>query len=279
MSKPILNVVSFSGGKDSTAMLLKMLEKEIPVDVVLFCDTGLEFPALYRHIQKVEQKTGIDVTTVKNDDDFEYLFARKQIIRKSEKTIEKYGLNRLGYSWAGPRQRWCTERLKKQPRERFLRQLRDNYDVIEFIGIAADEKHRINRKCNQRENVRLPLVEWNMTEADCLEYCYEHGYDWEGLYTKMSRVSCWCCPLQSLKELRVLYFDFPELWEQLLKWDAMTWRSFRSDYSVIQLGKRFDFEKQWRKAGKSLGTKAFYSALKNHLKENDFEKIDARQFI
>ena len=56
MSKPILNVVSFSGGKDSTAMLLKMLEKEIPVDVVLFCDTGLEFPALYRHIQKVEQK-------------------------------------------------------------------------------------------------------------------------------------------------------------------------------------------------------------------------------
>ncbi|MDE5946451.1 MAG: phosphoadenosine phosphosulfate reductase family protein [Oscillospiraceae bacterium] len=44
---PFLHVCSFSGGKDSTAMLLKMLEMKMPVDVVLFCDTGLEFPQLY----------------------------------------------------------------------------------------------------------------------------------------------------------------------------------------------------------------------------------------
>lgn len=271
MCKKTINVISFSGGKDSTAMLLKMIEKGIPVDIVLFCDTGLEFPALYRHIRKVEQNTGINVTIVKSDEGFEYLFASKKIKRCSTKAIEKYGANRLGYSWAGPQTRWCTERLKTQPREKFLRKLRSQYDVIEYIGIAADEHYRINRKCNQRENIRLPLVEWNMTEADCLDYCYRLGYDWEGLYTKMRRVSCWCCPLQSLKELRVLYDEFPDLWEQLCKWDSMTWRQFRADYSVIQLEKRFDFEKRWLKSGNKLGTKAFYSALKKNLLEANYE--------
>ena len=39
MEKPILHVVSLSGGKDSTAMLLRMIEEGMPVDIILFCDT------------------------------------------------------------------------------------------------------------------------------------------------------------------------------------------------------------------------------------------------
>lgn len=57
-SKPEYHVVSLSGGKDSTAMLLMMLEKGMPVDDILFCDTGLEFPGLYAHLEKVEQYIG-----------------------------------------------------------------------------------------------------------------------------------------------------------------------------------------------------------------------------
>ena len=68
-----------------------------------------------------------------------------------------------------------------------------------------------------------------MTEADCLAYCKERGYDWGGLYDKMRRVSCWCCPLQSLAELRVLYQDFPDLWEQLKRWGC-------HDLAFLQIG-------------------------------------------
>ncbi len=85
----------------------------------------------------------------------------------------------------------------------------------------------------------------------------------------MRRVSCRCCPLQSLAELRVLYRDYPDLWAQLKRWDAMTWRSFRADYSVKQLEQRFDFEDEWLKAGNRLGTKAFYSALRERLVKLD----------
>ena len=54
-SKPDLHVVSFSGGKDSTAMLLGMIERDMPIDYILFCDTGIEFPAMYEHIDRVEK--------------------------------------------------------------------------------------------------------------------------------------------------------------------------------------------------------------------------------
>ena len=266
MGKPELHVVSFSGGKDSTAMLLRMLEEGMQVDIILFCDTGIEFPQLYGHIHKVEQSIGREITTVKADEGFEYLLLQKKVIRKRKTPLaERYGMESTGYSWAGSKMRWCTELLKNQPRERYLRKLREQYDVLEYVGIAADETYRLTRKCNRRPGIRLPLVEWGMTEADCLAYCKKRGYDWGGLYEKFGRVSCWCCPLQSLKELRVLYREFPELWKQMKKWDAMTWRSFRADYSVSQLEQRFDFEEEWLASGKPAGGRAFFSAMKARL--------------
>ena len=45
----------------------------------------------------------------------------------------------------------------------FLRQLREKYDIIEYVGLAADEGYRLERENNQRENNRHPLVEWGMT--------------------------------------------------------------------------------------------------------------------
>ena len=54
----MLNVVQFSGGKDSTSMLLMMLEKNMPIDDIIFCDTGKEFPQIYEHIEKVNKYIG-----------------------------------------------------------------------------------------------------------------------------------------------------------------------------------------------------------------------------
>lgn len=59
--KPQLHVVSLSGGKDSTAMLLRMVEEGMRIDLIIFCDTGLEFPAMYRHLEKLERDIGMKV--------------------------------------------------------------------------------------------------------------------------------------------------------------------------------------------------------------------------
>ena len=59
-------------------------------------------------------------------------------------------------SWAGPRNRWCTGMLKIRVINAYLKKLKENYTVIEYVGIAADETDRVKDKC-------YPLVEWGMT--------------------------------------------------------------------------------------------------------------------
>lgn len=44
------HIVSFSGGKDSTLMLILMLKKGMPIDDIIFADTGMEFRELYDYI-------------------------------------------------------------------------------------------------------------------------------------------------------------------------------------------------------------------------------------
>lgn len=78
MEKPKLHIVSLSGGKDSTAMLLGMIERKMPIDIILFCDTGLEFPDMYAHLDRlntdIKAKIGIEITTVRPEYPFEYYF-------------------------------------------------------------------------------------------------------------------------------------------------------------------------------------------------------------
>ena len=65
-NKQIFHAVSLSGGKDSTAMLLLMIERDLPINTVLWADTGMEFPEMYDHISKVDdylyRERGIHIT-------------------------------------------------------------------------------------------------------------------------------------------------------------------------------------------------------------------------
>ena len=54
-AKPALTVAALSGGKDSTALVLRLLEEGRQVDEIIFCDTGLEFPQMYDHLEKLER--------------------------------------------------------------------------------------------------------------------------------------------------------------------------------------------------------------------------------
>ena len=228
-------IVSFSGGKDSTAMLLLLLEKGYPIDEVIMCDTGMEFEDMYTHIEKVRQNINIPITILKSEKTFEYLMFDH---------VKTKGKNKgsKGYSWPDFRNRWCTSNLKQQVIAKYLREKypKKEYEIWEYHGIALDEMQRTKKNINK--NCLYPLVDWKMTEADCLQYCYDHGYDWNGLYRKLGRVSCWCCPLKSMKELRVIYKEFPEYWEKLKEWDNKTYRKFRADYSIEELEEKFKQE-------------------------------------
>jgi len=221
-----MNIVSFSGGKDSTCMLLMMLEKGIQVDKIICIDTTKEFPQMYEHIQKVQDYIApYKIETVKIN--FDYWFG-DHIKTKGKNKGKK------GYGWPDFRNRWCTA-LK---REAFKKEIKNLNNIIEYHGIAYDERERT--KNNKGRNIKYPLVGWGITEKDALRYCYEKGFDWGGLYEKFNRVSCFCCPLSRIKELQTLYNNFPDLWREVEKMDKKSFRRFRNDYSVEDLKKKFD---------------------------------------
>lgn len=251
--KDKLYVASLSGGKDSTAMVLRLVEEKWPLDLVFFCDTGIEFPQMYEHIGRLEKELPVPIVRLKEENGFEYYLLYYKPIRRNKELTDK-----AGFSWAGPRNRWCTSTLKVRVINRYLAEFHKDYEIVQYIGIAADEPQRV-------KEFRYPLMEWGMTEKDCLEYCYRRGYDWGGLYRLFDRVSCWCCPLQGLEELRMLRREFPQLWKQLLVWESKTWRNFRSDYSVDKLEERFRFEEERLKEGRSIRGKEFFQELRKRL--------------
>ena len=223
------HIISLSGGKDSTAMLLMMIEKKMPIDRIICVDTTKEFPAMYRHVEKVQEYIKpLEIEIVKID--FYYWFGEHIKTKGNNK-------GKIGYGWADFKNRWCTA-LKREIVNKYITK-----DTIEYHGIALDEVKRIRKYKNR--NIQYPLVDWGITEKQALEYCYNKGFNWEGLYKKFNRVSCWCCPLQRIGELEILYNDFPELWQELKEMDKKSYRKFRDNYTVDELERRFkEKEKQ-----------------------------------
>lgn len=264
MTKPEYHIVSFSGGKDSTALLLGMIDRNMRIDEVINFDTGLEFPSMYDHIDKIKEilrEKNIRYTSFKSELGFEYYLLERERYLKSNVPV-------YGWGWPNIVNRWCTAFLKTRNSDAYIKALSEKYDIIQYIGIAADESKRLERKHHQNKKFRYPLVEWGMTEKDCLEYCYEHGYDWGGLYRIFKRVSCWCCPLESVEELYKLWDNFPDLWVQLREWDNRLAHqygtrtfTFKKPYTVEQLEQRFILEKKRRDRNLSTRSKSFYREL------------------
>ena len=222
------HIVSFSGGKDSTGMLLKMVDEGMTIDEIVFIDTGMEFPEIYNHIEKVSLYINRKITVLKPKHTYEYYLGEH---------VKKNG--QIGYGHPDWKNRWCTQVLKKDVIKRYFREHQVPLkERIEYHGIAYDEQQRAKK--NSEKIVKYPLINFKMTGKDALRYSYDKGFDFGGLYNKFVRVSCWCCPLKRLGEMKVLYLEYPQLWKKLKEMDAKSRRRFRMDYTLEELEAKFE---------------------------------------
>lgn len=234
-------VASCSCGKDSLAMVLTLIEKEYPLDYVLFFDAGKEFDSIYRNwdkLTKILDKHGIGYERLTPPKSFDYYFCEHKV------NTRKGGV-KTGYSWCGGCTRWMTS-IK-------VKAINSFYDcfmgetIVEYVGIAKDEPDRLTIKRSDKTVKVYPLVMWNMTENDCLVKCYKSGFDWKedngvDLYDVLDRVSCYCCGNKNLTELRAIYHYLPQYWNKLCKMQDKTSIPFRDGKTIQDLADRFDKE-------------------------------------
>lgn len=205
-------IASCSFGKDSLAMVLMLIEKRYPLDEVIFFNTGMEFKAIYNvrdRLVPIIKEHGITYTELEPRKPFLYDMLERPIESKQK---GKHN----GYGWCGGTCRWgTTEKLRVI--DKYKAGIKD--EVYEYVGIAADEAHRAKEK-------HYPLIDWGITEADCLAYCWNHGWDWVekttatetgyiDLYKILDRCSCWCCSNKNRKGLKNIYTFLLKYWEKL----------------------------------------------------------------
>ena len=249
------HIASVSFGKDSLAMLYLLIARGWPVDEIVFFNNGMEFQAIYDTRNRVLpdlEALGIPYTELYPRSPFLY-----DMLKRPIKYRDRPGYH-YGYQWCGGPCRWATAEK--------LRVIRDYCaDAVIYVGLAADEPQRFE-KCGY-PNRRLPLVEWGLTEPDCLEYCQQLGYQWleetengpVPLYDILDRVSCWCCGNKNLKELKHIYLYLPQYWERLKGLQAHMSRPMKGWYQngtpkgVFELERRFAREIQ--EATRTRGTR------------------------
>ena len=201
-------IASVSFGKDSLAMLILIIKHNLPLDEVIFYDTGMEFKAIYHIRDKIKlwlDELGIKYTELKPSMAFEdKMYNYSHLSRKGE--IKK------GYGFCGGLCRWGTS-------EKLMALNKYCGCNHQYIGIALDEPQRLERL--KGTNKSSPLAELGYTEKMALELCYNEGFNWceDGveLYSILDRVSCWCCRNKNLKELKNYKIYLPDYFNKLIE--------------------------------------------------------------
>lgn len=230
-------IASVSFGKDSLAMLLKLIELKYPLDEVIYFDIGVDFDSIRSNAERMR--------TILADKSIEFTILEPRYPFKHymlEKTVKKVnGTIQSGYKWCGGCTRWGTALKLEAIREHNKKY--GNELIVEYVGVASDERERIKRDRHNSRVKLYPLVEWNMTEKDCLEYCYSQGWHWQEngyeLYDLLDRVSCKYCKNKNLKELRNIYHFMPEVWQELKDLQDKVQMPYKGNKTIHDIETRF----------------------------------------
>ena len=206
------NIISWSGGKDSTATVILAHQMGLPVDEVIYCEVmydkirGIsgELPEHAEFIKKVAmprfEQWGYKVTTVRADKDFlDFFFTR---VKKGGNQGRMYGYMISGMCVA-------NRSLKVKPLCDYKKTLGEH---IEYIGIAADEPKRLARLKPLQKSL---LAEYEVKEEQAYQLC-EHEGLLSPIYKYADRNGCWFCPNARVPHYAHLLQTHPALYEEFI---------------------------------------------------------------
>lgn len=240
-----MNIVSFGGGTNSTAMLIGLRNKGIKVDRILFANPGSEMPHTYAHIKQVDEwlkKNNMPpITKVKR------MWKKDGEKTLYEECVEKSILPSIAYGGF----KTCSINYKIKPQEKWCNNSEECKEIWEsgekvnrYIGYDFGEP---SRRENARKYDRLekkyhniyPMVDdWEWDRDDCIRVIEKEGLKLPG------KSSCFFCPNMRPIEIIKLKEEYPELYEEALymerKADLTKLKGLGRQWSWKELGETYD---------------------------------------
>lgn len=224
--KAVKHVVGLSGGKDSTALAVRLRQLFPDRDFVYLCTpTGNEPVEMLEHWAMLGVRLGRKITPLTNHD-LEYWIQHFKALP----------------NW---RQRWCTRLLKIMPTIEWLTL---NAPCIAYVGLRADEEERagIYGEIAGVTQVYPMRDEWEWAETDVWRFLAAEGIKIP------ARTDCEWCFGQRLIEWKRLWRDKPESYARAAQLEAQMGATFRSPgrdtwpAGLVQLGEAFQSGRKLR---------------------------------
>jgi len=202
-------IVNFSGGKDSTVAILKVLER-YPKEKVILCyqDTGADFLETISHVKKIAGLFELPLVILRRHEDFWDLAERFK-------------------HFPTPQMRNCTLYLKVREVYRWVRANRKDLgnEIIIVSGIRAEESLHRSKLPEWGIHEELTLKDgsftartWNpclyLKEKEVYEIIRAEGLPLHPCYEFSRRCNCWCCIFQPNHMVREYAEMHPDLYEK-----------------------------------------------------------------
>jgi 3'-phosphoadenosine 5'-phosphosulfate sulfotransferase (PAPS reductase)/FAD synthetase len=197
------HIVALSGGKDSTAMALRLMESEPKEYQFCITPTGRELPEMLAHWEKLECLLGRKILRIPSPSMVD------QIVKY--KTLPNF------------RMRWCTRELKIEP---FIEYVESVRPAICYVGIRADEADdRQGTNWNGIDGVTqdLPLARWGWGINQVKRYLTEKNI------SIPERTDCDMCFYQRIGEWWRLWRDHKDRWSEIESLEHFTGHTLRSE--------------------------------------------------
>lgn len=249
----MIDIISVSGGKDSTAMLLHAYERGIEPELV-FADTGHEHPETYAYVEYLNdwcrEHWGREIQVVKADFSDKFELRRENIKKRwpkdgiPQERIDRavaamtptgnpfLDLCKLKGRFPSTMVRFCTVELKHKPINELINRLSEGHDaVISWQGIRAEESPS-RAKLPEKDVdfghwepeprgllIYRPILTWTVDQV--FEQHRKHGIKWNPLYQQgMGRVGCMPCIMARKGEIAEIAARFPDQVDRLEEWES-----------------------------------------------------------
>jgi 3'-phosphoadenosine 5'-phosphosulfate sulfotransferase (PAPS reductase)/FAD synthetase len=235
-----LFAVNHSGGKDSQAVLIRVLEV-IPCQQVVVVHAALgevEWPGAMEHARRQAETAGVPFIATR---------AGKTLLEMVER---RHSLRPEVPSWPSAQHRQCTSDLKRGPIERALRQeakRRGATIVVNCMGIRAAESPARSKKEPWRRNASQSVAgrEWfdwlpihDLSTAEVFATIKAAGQEPHPAYGSWGneRLSCVFCILSNARDLRNGAIRNPDLYAKYVALEASTaYTAHQSRRSLVEI--------------------------------------------